>query len=64
MTNSDIWSLGLTLLQCSLGYFPYTPDGSSQKFTFFQLLERILNQPAPQPPSHYSAEFKSFISNR
>jgi len=61
--NSDIWSLGLTILECALGYYPYTPPSSDGGLTFFQLLEYIVQQPVPLPEADkFSADFCKFIS--
>eukprot|EP01102_Stenamoeba_stenopodia_P016845 TRINITY_DN5934_c0_g1_i2.p1 TRINITY_DN5934_c0_g1~~TRINITY_DN5934_c0_g1_i2.p1 ORF type:complete len:330 (-),score=79.54 TRINITY_DN5934_c0_g1_i2:39-1028(-) len=62
-SNSDIWSLGLSILECALGYYPYRPPGSeSQGLTFFELLEDIQTNPAPRvPTTGFSPEFADFI---
>jgi len=26
-SNTDIWSLGLSIMECALGYYPYKPAG-------------------------------------
>jgi mitogen-activated protein kinase kinase 1 len=60
--KSDIWSFGLVMLECALGYYPYGPDDS--KLTFFQLLNDIVQKPAPLPPSDkFSPDFCSFIKD-
>mmetsp|Transcript_16942 Transcript_16942/g.66082 ORF Transcript_16942/g.66082 Transcript_16942/m.66082 type:complete len:546 (+) Transcript_16942:189-1826(+) len=63
-TTSDVWSLGVTLLQCAIGRFPYFDEGdeAGKGITFFDLLERIQNRPAPTPPANFSEEFRSFIA--
>ncbi|GAU33159.1 hypothetical protein TSUD_206180 [Trifolium subterraneum] len=62
--KSDIWSLGLILLECALGRFPYTPPDQSERWeSIFELIETIVDKPPPTPPSdQFSAEFCSFIS--
>ncbi|WVZ12407.1 hypothetical protein V8G54_016937 [Vigna mungo] len=62
--KSDIWSLGLILLECALGRFPYTPEDQSEIWeSIFELIETIVDKPPPIPPSgQFSAEFCSFIS--
>lgn len=55
---SDIWSLGLVMLECATGNFPYpSPD------SFYELLEAVVDQPPPSAPTdQFSPEFCSFIS--
>ncbi|XP_047151738.1 mitogen-activated protein kinase kinase 2-like [Vigna umbellata] len=62
--KSDIWSLGLILLECALGRFPYTPEDQSEIWeSIFELIETIVDKPPPIPPSgQFSTEFCSFIS--
>ncbi|TQE04776.1 hypothetical protein C1H46_009629 [Malus baccata] len=62
--KSDIWSLGLVLLECATGQFPYTPPDQSEAWdNFFELMSAIVEQPPPCAPSdQFSPEFCSFIS--
>ncbi|XP_061359736.1 mitogen-activated protein kinase kinase SIPKK-like [Gastrolobium bilobum] len=62
--KSDIWSLGLILLRCATGLFPYTPPDQSEGWeSIFQLIEAIVEKPPPSAPSdQFSPEFCSFIS--
>ncbi|KAL4331848.1 hypothetical protein GQ457_07G039800 [Hibiscus cannabinus] len=63
-SKSDIWSLGLVLLECATGQFPYSPPNQAEGWTnFYELMEQIVEQPPPSPPSDkFSPEFRSFIS--
>ncbi|EGG15303.1 MAP kinase kinase [Cavenderia fasciculata] len=66
--DSDIWSLGLTLLECALGYFPYSPPKSANTddsgIGFWTLMDTIVKTPVPTLPiDKYSKEFCSFISD-
>ncbi|OEL27329.1 Mitogen-activated protein kinase kinase 3, partial [Dichanthelium oligosanthes] len=55
---SDIWSLGLTVLECATGRFPYCVNGGLS-----DLMLQILDDPSPTPAKYvYSPEFCSFIS--
>ncbi|KAF3775167.1 Mitogen-activated protein kinase kinase 1 [Nymphaea thermarum] len=62
--KSDIWSLGLVLLECATGSFPYTPVDKDEGWTnVYELLEAVVEQPPPQAPSdQFAPEFCSFIS--
>jgi mitogen-activated protein kinase kinase 1 len=46
--NTDVWSLGLLLLECAVGRYPYPPQGEGgseqqqqQRLGFWELLEYI-----------------------
>jgi len=56
---SDIWSLGITLVECALGQFPYTAYTGQN---YFVLLSQILNEAPPQLPETFSAEFRDFVN--
>ncbi|KAK2645298.1 hypothetical protein Ddye_020493 [Dipteronia dyeriana] len=62
--KSDIWSLGLVLLECATGQFPYSPSEQGEGWTsFYELMEAIVEQPPPSAPSdQFTPEFCSFIS--
>eukprot|EP00742_Colponemidia_sp_Colp-10_P006036 GILJ01006460.1.p1 GENE.GILJ01006460.1~~GILJ01006460.1.p1 ORF type:complete len:395 (+),score=49.26 GILJ01006460.1:109-1293(+) len=62
-SDSDLWSLGLTLVECALGRFPYPPPGSSTTtLGFWDLLDFIVAEPAPTLPERFSPEFRSFVA--
>ncbi|EFJ07338.1 hypothetical protein SELMODRAFT_186197 [Selaginella moellendorffii] len=58
-SSADIWSLGLTLLECAIGYFPCVAPG--QKPDWPTLVWAICLGDPPSPPPDASPEFKSFI---
>ncbi|CAA0835009.1 Mitogen-activated protein kinase kinase 2 [Striga hermonthica] len=61
--SSDIWSLGLVLLECATGNFPYSSPQPGGWVNVYELMETIVDQPAPcAPPDRFSPEFCSFIS--
>lgn len=62
--SSDIWSLGLVVLECAIGRFPYIRSEDQQSApSYFELLEAIVGSPPPSAPSdQFSPEFCSFIS--
>jgi len=62
-SNSDVWSLGLTIMECALGYYPYTPPGKNSNPSFIELHERIVEQPPPTLPNEgFCEDFRNFIS--
>ncbi|KAL6224216.1 hypothetical protein ACLB2K_003072 [Fragaria x ananassa] len=62
--KSDIWSMGLVLLECATGKFPYTPPDQNEGWeNFFELMSAVVDLPPPCAPSdQFSPEFCSFIS--
>lgn len=56
---ADIWSLGLSLLECALGRFPFLQPG--EKPDWPTLMFAICYNPPPVPPETASSEFKDFI---
>ncbi|KAK2989603.1 hypothetical protein RJ640_027377 [Escallonia rubra] len=63
-SKSDIWSLGLVILECAIGRFPYIQSEEQQNGpSFYELLDAIVRSPPPTAPSdQFSPEFCSFIS--
>ncbi|XP_028555672.1 mitogen-activated protein kinase kinase 6 isoform X2 [Dendrobium catenatum] len=62
--KSDIWSLGLVILECATGSFPYKQTENEEgPLSFYELLETIVEEPPPSvPEDQFSPEFCSFIS--
>ncbi|XP_010249475.1 PREDICTED: mitogen-activated protein kinase kinase 6 [Nelumbo nucifera] len=62
--SSDIWSLGMVVLECAIGRFPYKQSEEQQGWpNFYELLETIVvKSPPSAPPDQFSPEFCSFIS--
>ncbi|KAK0656292.1 kinase-like domain-containing protein [Cercophora newfieldiana] len=57
--QSDIWSLGLTIIECAMGRYPYPPEVSS---TIFSQLSAIVEGDPPDLPSEgYSSLAKDFV---
>jgi len=58
--KSDVWSLGLVILECATGAYPYGEDDPNN---VFQRLYAIVNTPAPVASTQdFSPEFCDFIS--
>ncbi|KAK8319250.1 hypothetical protein V6Z12_A13G229900 [Gossypium hirsutum] len=62
--SSDIWSLGMVVLECAIGRFPYMQSEDQQSWpSFYELLEAIVEKPPPTAPSdQFSPVFCSFVS--
>ncbi|MCO5610227.1 hypothetical protein L7F22_064463 [Adiantum nelumboides] len=56
---ADIWSLGLSLLECAMGHFPFLSPG--QKADWPTLMVAICYSEPPSPPANASPQFKDFI---
>ncbi|EPS64762.1 hypothetical protein M569_10015 [Genlisea aurea] len=62
--KSDVWSLGLVILECALGRFPYSSPQPGGWVNFYEVMEAIVETPAPvASPELFSSEFCSFISS-
>jgi mitogen-activated protein kinase kinase 1 len=65
---SDIWSLGLSLVEMAVGVYPIPPPNHANHaratgMAIFELLNYIVNEPPPELPSgQFSANFESFVS--
>eukprot|EP00296_Roombia_truncata_P000183 JP435848.1.p1 GENE.JP435848.1~~JP435848.1.p1 ORF type:complete len:357 (+),score=85.93 JP435848.1:132-1202(+) len=59
--DSDIWSLGLMLIEMATGIFPYVSPG--ENVVFWTLMDKIVNQPVPCLSSdEFSPELCDFVS--
>ena len=58
--QSDIWSLGLSILEMALGRYPYPPETFDN---IFSQLSAIVDGPPPRlPPDRFSPEAQEFVS--
>ena len=56
--RSDVWSLGISLLELATLKFPYSTWGTP----FEQLKQVVKDDPPRLPPNQFSSEFEDFIS--
>ncbi|GJN67655.1 hypothetical protein PLIIFM63780_005097 [Purpureocillium lilacinum] len=57
--QSDVWSLGLTIIECAMGRYPYPPEVSS---TIFSQLNAIVEGDPPDLPSEgFSDAARDFV---
>ncbi|KAJ3532692.1 hypothetical protein NM208_g8322 [Fusarium decemcellulare] len=57
--QSDVWSLGLTIIECAKGAYPYPPEVSSTIFS--QLSAIVEGEPPAMPDGGYSDIAKDFV---
>jgi len=58
---SDVWSLGLTIIECATGRYPYPPEVSSTIFS--QLSAIVEGEPPGLPEEGYSDVAKDFVKS-
>eukprot|EP00271_Cylindrocystis_brebissonii_P006342 TRINITY_DN1907_c0_g2_i1.p1 TRINITY_DN1907_c0_g2~~TRINITY_DN1907_c0_g2_i1.p1 ORF type:complete len:360 (+),score=75.78 TRINITY_DN1907_c0_g2_i1:435-1514(+) len=60
--NSDTWSMGLSILECAIGFFPYHRPGGWGN-ALYDFLNTVMEKPAPGANvKHFSPEFCDFIA--
>ncbi|KAL6871845.1 map kinase [Trichoderma novae-zelandiae] len=59
--QSDVWSLGLTVIECAMGQYPYPPEASSTIFS--QLNAIVEGEPPAMPEDGYSDLAKDFVKS-
>jgi serine/threonine protein kinase len=56
--RSDVWSLGISMIELATGKFPYRSWGTP----FEQLKQVVKDEPPRLPPDSFSPEFEDFIN--
>ncbi|KAI1069532.1 hypothetical protein LB507_008473 [Fusarium sp. FIESC RH6] len=59
--QSDVWSLGLTIIECAKGAYPYPPEVSSTIFS--QLSAIVEGEPPAMPDEGYSDTATDFVKS-
>lgn len=57
---SDVWSLGLTIVETTLGVYPYPPETYSNVFAQLQAI--VHGDPPQLPPESYSEVGRDFVA--
>eukprot|EP00055_Hartaetosiga_balthica_P012176 m.58337 g.58337 ORF g.58337 m.58337 type:complete len:415 (+) comp7859_c0_seq5:41-1285(+) len=57
--RSETWSVGLSLFELAIGYFPY--DSENQSLAAFELIQAVVHELPPQLPATFSSDFQHFI---
>ena len=60
-SDTDLWSLGLTLLECAVGKYPIEDiSGLKKNLTFWDVYE-IIRDRTIYVPEEFSTNFRDFI---
>ncbi|KAI7869513.1 kinase-like domain-containing protein [Spinellus fusiger] len=60
--KSDVWSIGITIMELALGKFPFSPEDTP--LAIFELLQYIVNEPEPTLPPNdsYPEDLRDILS--
>ena len=62
-SDTDIWSLGLTLVECALGRYPFPyEDDPVKELGFWEIVKYVTEREAPKLPPTFSEDFRNFIA--
>lgn len=62
-TNSDVWSLGLIIWECAIGYFPYFENNQKPtNLNILSLRNLIVEYDTPKFPNEFSPNFRDFLT--
>ncbi|PIL34248.1 transporter [Ganoderma sinense ZZ0214-1] len=57
--SSDVWSLGLSMIEMALGHYPYPPETYANVFA---QLTAIVDGDPPELPEHFSETSRDFVA--
>lgn len=57
---SDVWSIGMSILECALGVYPYNYNNEN-KIADIWMFQKIVLEPPTIPEDNFSSEFVNFI---
>ncbi|TFY52695.1 hypothetical protein EVJ58_g9867, partial [Rhodofomes roseus] len=57
--SSDVWSLGLSMIEMAIGRYPYPPETYANVFA---QLTAIVHGDPPELPEHYSDDSRDFVA--
>ena len=58
LNDTDLWSLGLTLMECGMGKFPYDV---SKKPKLWDMITMLNEAAIPELPEEFSGDFRDFV---
>ena len=59
--DTDIWSVGLILLECAIGKYPFPLDPEAAQIGFWEIQQSIEGHEPCEPPAEFSEEFRDIV---